>query len=492
MRFKSVGITGALLFAGVAAAHAQGPGTIELGGFGRFTRFEDKLNFDNRVGVGGRLGVFVLRNLALEGDASYSSTRSQGGQRVRYIPVHGRLVYGIPVAGNAALLVGAGYVRNLFRTDYRETKSGVAGLVGLRVGVGSVGALRFDATGDYIPTAESRNLPAQLAGIQQKKSNFHLGGQAGLSILLGARRDGDRDHDGVKNSLDACPATPVGDAVDARGCSLPKDADRDGVTDNLDRCPNTPAGDRVDGKGCTVPKDADGDGVVDASDKCPNTPAGTAVDATGCPKDSDGDGVADALDRCPDTAAGTPVDATGCARDSDRDGVFDSADKCPDTPAGTPVDVTGCPSDRDADGVSDALDKCPNTPAGTSVDAVGCTVLFNKEGKPLVLQGVNFLTGKSVLLPEAGVILDRVAESLVANPDVLIEVGGHTDITGSKPANLRLSQARAVAVRQYLISKGVAASRITARGYASTRPIAENTTAEGRAANRRVELTKTN
>ncbi len=489
MRVRTGLLTGLLLSVAAMPVRAQQAGAVEIGGFGRYTKFESKLNFDNHIGVGGRLGIFFARNLAIEGDASYTKTKSQTGFAVKYIPIHARLVYNVPVAERSAILIGAGYVRNLFRDNYRETNNGFAGLLGVRVGLGSVLALRLDGTGDYIPTAES--VSPQLPGVQVKKSNFHLGAQAGLSLLIGGHRDGDKDHDGVKNSLDACPGTPAGDAVDAKGCSLPKDADRDGVTDNLDRCPNTPMGDRVDGSGCTVPKDADGDGVIDANDKCPNTPAGTAVDATGCTRDADHDGVADALDKCPNTAAGTPVDATGCAKDTDKDGVLDSADKCPNTPAGAPVDATGCPADHDGDGVLDALDKCPNTAPGTEVDAVGCTVLF-KEGKPLVLQGVNFRTGKSTLLPESSVILDRVAESLVANPGVTIEVGGHTDLTGSKITNVRLSQARAVAVRQYLISKGVAPNRITARGYASTRPIADNTSVEGRAANRRVELTKTN
>jgi outer membrane protein OmpA-like peptidoglycan-associated protein len=489
MRVKTGLLTGLLLLTAAMPMYAQKAGAVEIGGFARYTKFDKALNFDNRIGFGGRLGIFVLSNLALEGDVSTTTTHSQGGAEVKYVPVHARLVYNIPLAQHSAFLLGAGYVRNLFRTSYRETNSGFAGLVGLRFGLGSVLALRFDGTGDYIPTAETVN--PQLAGITAKKSNFHLGGQAGLSLIFGGNRDGDKDHDGVKNSVDACPATPAGDAVDASGCSLPKDADHDGVVDNLDRCANTPAGDMVDVTGCTMPKDADGDGVVDAKDKCPNTPAGTAVDATGCTRDADGDGVADALDKCPNTQPGTPVDATGCAKDSDKDGVLDSADKCPNTPVGTPVDMTGCPKDSDHDGVADGIDRCPNTAAGTNVDAVGCTVLF-KEGKALVLQGVNFRTGKSILLPESNVILDRVAESLVGNPDVRIEVGGHTDITGSKATNVRLSQARADAVRAYLISKGVAADHITAKGYASTVPIADNTSVEGRAANRRVELTKTN
>jgi outer membrane protein OmpA-like peptidoglycan-associated protein len=277
--------------------------------------------------------------------------------------------------------------------------------------------------------------------------------------------------------------------VDATGCPLPKDADGDGVTDNLDRCPNTPAGTAVDATGC--PKDSDGDGVADASDRCPNTPAGTAVDAAGCPKDSDGDGVQDAADRCANTPAGTPVDANGCPRDSDRDGVIDPQDQCPNTPAGVTVDARGCPVDTDGDGVLNAVDKCPDSPPGARVDATGCPALFER-GAPLVLQGVNFQTGRATLLPESQAILDRVAESLNNNPDVNVEVGGHTDNTGSRATNVRLSNARAITVRDYLISKGVPAARITARGYGPDKPVSPNTTAAGRAANRRVELTRTN
>jgi outer membrane protein OmpA-like peptidoglycan-associated protein len=261
------------------------------------------------------------------------------------------------------------------------------------------------------------------------------------------------------------------------------------VTDNLDRCPNTPAGTPVDATGC--PKDSDGDGVTDLSDKCPNTPAGTAVDASGCPKDSDGDGVLDAADKCPNTPAGTPVDASGCPRDSDSDGVTDLLDKCPNTPPGVRVDANGCPFDADGDGVLDNADKCPDTPAGTTVDAVGCPALFG-EGATLVLEGVYFETGKATLKPESEAVLFRVAQSLRGNPEVTVEIGGHTDNTGSRATNTRLSAARANAVRDFLISRGVDAGRMTAKGYGPDKPVADNKTVAGRAANRRVELTKTN
>jgi len=487
MRIRCHLLAGALLLGSVVPAFAQRPGAFEIGAFGRYSKFDGVLNFDSRVGIGGRLGIFVLPNLAVEGDASYTATASEEENFIRAIPLHARLVYNIPVGEYSALLIGGGYTRQLFRKGYRETKSGGGGLVGLRLGTGEVLSIRLDFTGDYIPKAESE-FP-QFASIKQQKHNLHWGGQAGLSLLFGARKDGDKDKDGVKNSLDQCPDTPLGEAVDANGCPLPKDADRDGVTDNLDRCPDTPAGTPVDATGC--PKDSDGDGVTDLSDKCPNTPAGTAVDATGCPRDSDKDGVLDAADKCPNTPAGTPVDETGCPKDSDNDGVTDLLDKCPNTPPGIGVDGNGCPFDHDGDGVIDSRDKCPDTPTGTKVDAVGCPELFGG-GATLVLEGVYFETGKAILKPESQASLYRVAESLRGNPEVTVEIGGHTDNTGSRATNMRLSNARANAVRDFLISRGVDAHRMTAKGYGPDKPVADNKTVAGRAANRRVELTKTN
>jgi OOP family OmpA-OmpF porin len=119
-------------------------------------------------------------------------------------------------------------------------------------------------------------------------------------------------------------------------------------------------------------------------------------------------------------------------------------------------------------------------------------VLFEAGKKALILEGVNFETGKADLTPESRTILDGVAESLVANVEIRVQVGGHTDSRGSAALNKRLSAARAESVRQYLISKGVAADRLTAAGFGPSKPIASNKTAAGRAQNRRVELTRLN
>jgi OOP family OmpA-OmpF porin len=126
---------------------------------------------------------------------------------------------------------------------------------------------------------------------------------------------------------------------------------------------------------CKDDPDSDGDGVPDSLDKCPNTPIGVEVDANGCPLDTDGDGVPDYLDKCPDTPKGVKVDAKGCPLDSDGDGVPDYLDKCPNTPKGCKVDKKGCPIDSDKDGVPDCQDKCPNTPRGSKVDKNGCPLV---------------------------------------------------------------------------------------------------------------------
>ena len=179
--------------------------------------------------------------------------------------------------------------------------------------------------------------------------------------------------------------------------------------------------------------------------------------------------------------------------DSDGDGVADSKDVCPNTPRGALVDARGCPLDSDGDGVYDGIDRCPDTPRGTEVDAKGCPIkkaMFEEGKKTLVLEGVNFEFDSAKLTSDSYDTLDRAAKSLKEWPEIRVEVGGHTDSDGEDEYNRTLSQSRSEAVRDYLVSKGVQASRLEAKGYGESRPVADNGTAEGRAKNRRVELTK--
>jgi len=137
--------------------------------------------------------------------------------------------------------------------------------------------------------------------------------------------------------------------------------------------------------------------------------------------------------------------------------------------------------DSDGDGVPDSVDKCPGTLKGTTVDATGCPVR-------LVLKGQHFQHDSAELTPNARIILDEVAQNLIAHPQKNdIEVQGHASSEGKASHNLKLSQRRAQSVADYLKSKGVT-NRLVAKGYGSSQPIADNRTEEGRALNRRVEL----
>jgi OOP family OmpA-OmpF porin len=166
--------------------------------------------------------------------------------------------------------------------------------------------------------------------------------------------------------------------------------------------------------------------------------------------------------------------------DSDGDGVTDDLDRCPDTPKGVIVDAKGCPLDSDGDGVADYLDKCPNTPKGATVDARGCwtyaaVVMFDFDSAEI----------KSEAFP----MLDEAVLILKENPEIKVEIDGHTDNKGSAAYNMNLSERRAKSVMKYFVDKGVEAERLTTKGFGFTKPAASNDTKEGRAKNRRVELT---
>ncbi len=185
-------------------------------------------------------------------------------------------------------------------------------------------------------------------------------------------------------------------------------------------------------------------------------------------------------------AAPAPVPAPvapAAPMDSDHDGVPDSMDKCPDTPAGVKVDADGCPLDSDHDGVPDFRDKCPNTPAGDKVDENGCTIK-----NVIVLKGVNFNFDSAKLRPESYAILDHAVATLKQNKFPKTELAAYTDSIGKDAYNKKLSERRAKAVKDYMVSKGCPADSLTAKGFGEADPIGSNKTKAGRFENRRVEL----
>lgn len=169
--------------------------------------------------------------------------------------------------------------------------------------------------------------------------------------------------------------------------------------------------------------------------------------------------------------------------DSDGDGVVDGADECPTTPEGVAVDSKGCALDSDNDGIADYKDQCPKSAAGAVVNELGCA-------KPLVLEGVNFHTNSAELTEEAKAILSPIATAHhMYHGDVDLLISGHTDSMGAAAYNQTLSQNRAAAVVAFMVEQGCNAAKLTAVGHGENQAIADNATKEGRAKNRRVELT---
>jgi OOP family OmpA-OmpF porin len=195
-------------------------------------------------------------------------------------------------------------------------------------------------------------------------------------------------------------------------------------------------------------------------------------------------GVAYLFGRAP--AAATPIPTPAQPGDADGDGVPDGSDLCPDTPAGVAVDKDGCPLDSDHDGVPDYLDKCPDTPPNTKVDKDGCPALGVNEEVGIELE-VLFDTNKAVVKPQYLDNVKKVADFMRLYANTTADIEGHTDSKGSATLNKKLSQRRADAVREALVSKfGIDASRLRAIGYGKDRPIADNKTEAGRQKNRRV------
>ena len=310
----------------------------------------------------------------------------------------------------------------------------------------------------------------------------------------------DTDGDGIKDSEDDCVLEPG--LAEFKGCP---DRDGDKIIDKLDNCPDL-AG-LAEFKGCP---DRDGDKVIDPKDQCPDIPGVLYLDGCpdrdndsitdledlcpdnygpkenkGCP-DTDSDGLYDYIDDCPKIAG--PVENHGCPwPDTDGDGLLDKNDGCP-LLAG-PVENGGCPyKDSDNDGLLDKDDDCPNTPGPKSNK--GCPVIEKEviEVLKTAFNNLEFEVAKDVILGGSFASLDELAAVLKKKSTWKLEISGHTDNAGDDASNMTLSKKRAEAVKAYLVSREIEASRFIVNYFGETKPIADNATSEGRAKNRRVEM----
>jgi OOP family OmpA-OmpF porin len=272
------------------------------------------------------------------------------------------------------------------------------------------------------------------------------------------------------------------------------DKDGDGVLDKDDACPSLPG--PPENKGCPV-EDSDNDGLPDSVDQCPKQPEDMDgwQDTDGCPEpDNDADGILDQADKCPNDAG--PMQNLGCpVVDKDGDGITDDKDQCPNEPEDKDgfQDEDGCPDlDNDADGVPDDRDDCPMQ-AGPA-DNKGCPRKYSlvavTKDKIEIKKQIKFATGSAKIVgAESEKILDEVAMALKDNAQIKkIRIEGHTDSVGNDAANLKLSQNRANSVMSALVKRNVDPARMEAVGFGETKPIASNSTAAGKAENRRTEF----
>jgi OOP family OmpA-OmpF porin len=417
---------------------------LELGAYGGLHLFPHNHNLQDRKiintpsehqrlapggEVGLRLGLYPLSFLGVEGEGGLifsEATRSNDKASVWYVRGHGILQ--LPLGRLVPFVVGGAgmYFLRAAGSLGNDTEPVYYFGGGLKFQFIQRLALRLDVRDNLFQ--KNRLSP----GAKKGDLLQHVEMLLGLSVTFGrtpwTRTPGDSDADGVLDRDDQCPA----DAGPApTGCPPPPDADRDGIPNNADPCPN----------------DAEDGNPPDAKDGCPN-------------RDVDGDNIEIPVDLCPDIAGVAP---DGCPpKDTDGDGFIDSEDRCP----------------RDAETKNNFEDQdgCPDEVPAQIKKFTG------------VIKGINFDTGKAKIRNTSLPLLDDAVSVLKSYPTLRLRISGHTDNKGKAAKNRMLSEDRAAAVKDYMVSRGIESRRIETRGVGSDEPIADNKTSTGRTMNRRIEF----
>jgi outer membrane protein OmpA-like peptidoglycan-associated protein len=436
-----------LALAGVLVAGpvaAQSGGTVELGVFGRWSRFTDtlgkdvtnKLPAENGIGAGLRLGVFILRNLALEADASYTKVDAAGGGKVRIIPIHAGLTYNFPLGGKAAFLLGARFVRNSYGEDAGFDDHGIGGVAGFRLG-----PVRVEATLDQTLKDDPDH---------GKYKNF--GVNAGLSLLLG----------GCKKSGDGVTISPTSATLD-RG-------QKANFTATATRC----------GKPTDVVWSATGGEITQTGEyTAGQTPGEYQVTATE-PKGGLSSSATVTIKSPPPPPPPPPaVTLTRIDLKPDRARV-----KRMEAVAFT---VTGIMSD----GSNRPLSSCPLTATGNPTQSGSSfswsqfgtyTVTANCEGQSdqstvevpleIVIYGANFRFDKDQLTAAGLDSVRAAADSLKKYPDIKVRLAGFADFMGTDEYNCNLSWRRVHTVHLALNRFGIPDDRFTAiEGFGEAYPV---------------------
>lgn len=359
---------------------------------------------------------------------------------------------------------------------------------------------------------------ADLNSLTNKKHDGYFGFMAGLLFAAGSNANADSDKDGLITRVEKEIGTdPKKADTDGDGLNdgdemnkfktnpLNADSDGDGLSDGaeVNQHKTDPSKADSDGDGLsdgvemsrykTDPSkaDSDGDGLSDGAEV-------NQYKTDPLKADSDGDGLNDGQE--------VKYKTDPLKMDTDSDGLNDGVEvnQHKSDPAKADTDGDGLSDgeevnkyktdpvkiDTDSGGVNDGAEvKSMTNPLDSKDDvAKSTTTIILEKGKKVILRGVNFETNKAVLTGDSRNILEVAYNALTANPDVQVEISGHTDSVGSDQANQALSLRRAQAVRNWLEQRGVAGNRMKTVGKGEKEPVASNDTAEGRAENRRIEF----
>jgi len=415
---------------------------------------------------------------ALQGELGFGVGRiGSSDYKTQIIPIEYRLVVSpfkaekvnpFLYAGGAALhYTVESKPENPTSTKLKAWTAGIPAGIGVQALI--TDGILFEISGGYTYVFSQH-----LNGIIETKKDAYATAVAGLT-LVSESPNADPDGDGLTNAEEKQLGTnkKIADS-DADGLKdgeevktykidpLKMDTDGDGLKDGDEvRLEKTDPG----------KMDTDGDGLGDGEEiqKFKTDPLKA---------DTDGDGLKDGQEV--NTTKTDPLKA-----DTDGDGLNDGEEV-------NRYKTNPLKADTDDGTVTDGAEVARGSnPLDASDDVPKKEELKVEVGKAIILEGIVFATGKADVSEEAAMRLETAYNTLAQNPEITVEIRGYTDNVGKKSSNIKLSQRRADSVRDHLVSKGIAAERITAKGFGPENPIAPNTTAAGRQQNRRIEFFRT-